>query len=186
MYAIGTNDKVVEIRDVPQSSVGAPCPMVLADEFQVSLVYYAESPAANRDGTTVKGGEPRTTTESVLWVEFRGPLSHILGPPNDEAFSGHPLADRGLEPYGVFEVQSSSWLRTLTRMNSVHPSHRDEHFADYRHFVFSFHDSVFECIAESFKWEWRNGSVRSVIAELSEADRKPGKAPGDVGQDDQH
>jgi len=76
----------------------------------------------------------------------------MFGPPNDEGLHGHPLAERGLEPYGVFVVSPSSWLRALVRMNAVHPRHRDEHFDGLCHFVFTFHDSTFECIARGFKW----------------------------------
>ena len=47
----------------------------------------------------------------------------MFGPPNDEAFDGHPLARRGLRPYGAFEVTHSSWIRQLEQMNSVHPHH---------------------------------------------------------------
>ena len=34
-------------------------------------------------------------------------------------------------------------------MNAVHPHHRREAFLKYEHFVLSFHDSTFECIARS-------------------------------------
>ena len=35
----------------------------------------------------------------------------------DEAFSGHPLAERGLQPYSTFEVLDSSWIRGLMKRN---------------------------------------------------------------------
>ena len=87
----------------------------------------------------------------------------LVGPPNDQALSGHPLTERGLHPYAVFEVEQSSWLRGLERMNSVHPYHPAEHFAKYEHYIFAFHDTTFECIAESFSISVHRGSVWSVI-----------------------
>jgi hypothetical protein len=96
-------------------------------------------------------------------VRFTRPIAHMFGPPNDEAFAGHPLAQRGLEPYSVFEVHQSSWIRALERMNSVHPRHRPEAYARYKHFVFAFHDSVFECIAEGFELSAYRGSVSAVL-----------------------
>ena len=89
--------------------------------------------------------------------------AHMFGPPNDEAFEGHPLSQRGLRPYAVFEVQASSWLASLERMNSVHPYHSAERFAKYKHFIFAFHDTTFECIAEGFSVSIHRGSVRSVL-----------------------
>ena len=85
----------------------------------------------------------------------------MFGPPNDETFSGHPLADRGLHPYAVFEVRDSSWIRKLERMNSVHHRHNRERFLEgLRHFVFAFHDSTFECVAHGFEVEVFRGSSR--------------------------
>jgi hypothetical protein len=96
-------------------------------------------------------------------VTFSQVYAHMFGPPNDEAFSGHPLASRGLTPYAAFEVEQSSWLRALQRMNSVHPYHRPEQFAQYKHFILSFHDSTFECIAASFEVALCRGSVGRVL-----------------------
>jgi hypothetical protein len=91
----------------------------------------------------------------------------MFGPPNDEAFSGHPLAARGLKPYSVFEIEKSSWLRALVRMNSVHPYHKVERFADLRHWVFSFHDTTFECIASSFDIVLARGTPWSVLEDAA-------------------
>jgi hypothetical protein len=37
--------------------------------------------------------------------------------PNDESLHGHPLFERGLNFYGAFQVESSSWIRALERIN---------------------------------------------------------------------
>jgi hypothetical protein len=55
---------------------------------------------------------------------------------------------RGLAPYGEFEVVASSWIRSLERMNRVHPRHDAARFAELRHFIFTFHDKTFECVAK--------------------------------------
>ena len=57
----------------------------------------------------------------------------MFGPPNDEAFSGHPLASRGLHPYGAFKIENSSWIRHLEKMNSVHPNHHPERYFKLQH-----------------------------------------------------
>ena len=163
MYSVDQKDTVSELHDAPQSSVGAPCPIVLASEQSVRLAYYLQNTPEGWDGSTVRIVDEQTAGEPVALVSFTRPYSHMFGPPNDEAFSGHPLASRGLRPYGVFEVCSSSWVRSLERMNAVHPYHRPERFADYRHFVFAFHDTTFECIAEGFSVSVHTGSVAEVL-----------------------
>ncbi len=162
MYTVGA-DRPVEITSVPQSSVGAPCPMICAGEHALRLAYYLEDVPADWDGTAVRMLSEFEGDEPCALVKFESAYAHIFGPPNDEAFEGHPLSARGLRPYAVFEVQESSWLRALERMNSVHPYHKPERFAKYKHFIFAFHDTTFECIAESFSLSLHHGSVRSVL-----------------------
>jgi len=163
MYTIDARDTVSERKDVPQSSVGAPCPFVLSSEQFVHLAYYVEDPTEGWDDKTVRVVDEHSEGESCALVRFTRAVAHIFGPPNDEAFSGHPLATRGLKPYAVFEVGSSSWVRTLERMNSVHRHHKPDRFARFKHYVFAFHDSVFECVAEGFEVSVHRGSVSTVL-----------------------
>ena len=167
MYTVDERDRVEEIRDVPQSSIGAPLPVVVADEHHVFLAYLVEATDPSWDGRTVRSVGYLSAEEIVAIVTFARPRAHFFGPPNDEAFSGHPLAARGLHPYGAFAIHESSWIRRLERMNAVHPRHRAELFAKLRHFIFAFHDSTFECVAQGLHIELRGGSLASAIAELS-------------------
>src|SRR5438128_1334934 len=128
MYEVDERDRVLPLEDVPQSSVGAPIPLVLSDEFTTVVAYYVEETPQQRDGSRVRAVDRRAADESVALVRFRLCYAAMFGPPNDEALEGHPLASRGLEPYGSFVIEDSSWLRRLERMNSVHPCHKPERF----------------------------------------------------------
>lgn len=162
MYSVDDKDRVRKLGDVPQSSVGAPLPFVMSDESQVVLAYYCEVRDPNWDGSYVRIVGPVDADEPIALVTIRGCQAHMFGSPNDEAFAGHPLAARGLHPYGAFEVESSSWVRSLERMNSVHPRHCPGSFRDTRHLVFAFHDSVFECCCRSFEIHRLRGSIASI------------------------
>jgi hypothetical protein len=163
MYSIDDKDAIIVLKDTPQSSVGAPCPMILATEHSLFLAYYLQNTPPDWDGTTVTLIDEQTVGEPVALVKFTQVRAHMFGPPNDEAFGGHPLAPRGLRPYSVNEVRDSSWIRRLERMNAVHPYHKPEHFSHLRHFVFAFHDTTFECIAGGFAISLQKGSVAAVI-----------------------
>lgn len=141
---------MIELRDVPQSSVGAPCPIIVASELELLVAYFVEDAPPSWDGTSVRIVGVESKDEPAAAVRFENYYATMFGPPNDEAFSGHPLAARGLHPYCAFEVVDSSWVRQLERMNCVHPYHKPERFKSYRHFVLAFHDSTFECVAKGY------------------------------------
>lgn len=166
MYEVDRKDRVVEVDDAPQSSVGAPLPIVVAAEGQLLLAYLAEVRDPDWDGTTVRVVDAQSE-EPVVRVVFDRPKAHMFGPPNDEAFPGHPLASRGLHPYGVFRVERSSWIRKLERMNRVHPHHSSESFDQLAHFVFAFHDSTFECVARSYSAEVVAGPLASAVTGMA-------------------
>jgi hypothetical protein len=102
--------------------------------------------------------------------------AHMFGPPNVEAFHGHPLANRGLQPYRAFRIENSSWIRKLERMNGGHEQHKSERFNELQHLIFAFHDSTFECICQEFDVRTEHGSILDVtpamIALLFEKQKK--------------
>jgi hypothetical protein len=168
VYQVDSLDTVVELHDAPRPDIGAPLPLVVSDEWHLLLAYLVSEPDLAWDGSYTAVVSPESEGIGVALVQFQWPSAHMFGPPNDEAFTGHPLAARGLHPYAVFEVQQSSWIRTLERMNAVHPCHNRERFLGARrHFVFAFHDSTFECIAEGFESELFRGSMRSALDRMA-------------------
>ena len=163
MYPVDERDKVVELGSVPQSSVGAPLPIVLSDEHKILLAYVVEDISPDWDGSSVRIVDPSTPGEPLAIIEFSSYSSFTFGAPNDEAFAGHPLANRGLHPYGAFQIENSSWIRQLEKMNSVHPYHKPGRFKRLRHYIFAFHDSTFECVAEGFTVSEHEGSLESLL-----------------------
>ncbi|WP_198679991.1 hypothetical protein [Aureibaculum luteum] len=169
MYEIDSKDKVQELKDFPQSSVGAPIPVVLASELNVAVAYYLNDIPKGWDGSNIKMVDATNSDEPLAIVVFDLCSAHYFGPPNDEAFSGHPLANRGLEPYGNFEIINSSWIRKLEKMNSVHPYHDKKRFVENkRHYILTFHDSIFECIAQKLTIHLGRGSIKEMIPKMSE------------------
>jgi hypothetical protein len=163
MYVVDERDKVVELQNVPRSSVGAPLPIVLSNEQTLLLAYVVEDSTPDSHGSSARVVDPSTPGESLALIQFKSYLSFMFGVPNDEAFAGHPLASRGLHPYGGFQIENSSWRRQLEGMKSVHPYHKPERFERLRHFIFAFHDSTFECVAEGFTVSAHEGSLESLL-----------------------
>jgi hypothetical protein len=172
MYTVDDMDIVIEIEEVPLPSIGAPCPMILSAESFLHLAYFVQRDLEGWDGIARIVGEESEGEECAL-VKFRQMRAHMFGPPNDEAFHGHPLADRGLKPYAIFEVKNSSWIRVLERMNRVHPCHKPEHFLRFRHFIFAFHDTTLECVAHGFDWTTHAGSVSRILRDSWPEGKRP-------------
>ena len=102
-------------------------------------------------------------------VEFMYCQCTKFGYPNDEARPGHPLYNKGLSNYGygIFEVLNSSWIDQLVEQNRVHFPKTVRNPA-HRHFIFTFHDSTFECIAEDLKLEILNLPYEQIFARISQ------------------
>jgi hypothetical protein len=165
MYSVDDKDIVKELNGVPALSVGAPMPLILANEHKLILVYASDESEPDWGQVDLVNNSPEFELSLAL-IEFHLPLVHSLGPPNDETLHGHPLANRGLSHYDAFEVLNSSWILGLDGMNSIHPRHNPNRFASFKHFIFTFHDSTFECIAESFKSAIRHTSMEFVLTEM--------------------
>jgi hypothetical protein len=98
-----------------------------------------------------------------------------FGYPNDEALPGHPLYERGLCAYGVYEVRNSSWVRLMTKQNRVaFPNTPD---STQRHFIFTFHDNTFECVARGLR---ASLSARPYAEIFEEVRKRVFKRDGDV------
>ena len=141
MYPIDDRDAVVELSDTPKPRGGAPMPSIVADDGILLLSYFVPSEASADAGETL--------TAAIL--RFDLPLMHLFGPPNDEAIRGHSLWRRGLESYGTYRVDQSSLLRRLAAMNHVHPRNDPAAFDQFQHYIVTFEDSTFECIARSYE-----------------------------------
>lgn len=121
-----------------QTEAAVSGPLLLQTEYDAFLTFNAVR--INASG--------KYDTAGIGIIEFKGCSSTKFGYPNDEALGGHPLYKRGLKAYGVFEVLGSSWIRQMTEQNRICFPHTVD--SKERHFIFTFHDSTFECIADSY------------------------------------
>lgn len=158
-------ETLIEIPDFPQSCTGAPLPLVMASEDVVALIFYLQRKPAEWDG------QPRSvnsaSTSDVAIVTFGFCYVHSFGPPNDEAIAGHPLYHQGLKSYSAFQVLNSHWIAELEQRNAVHRNHSKSRFlANKNHYIITFHDSTFECIAKDYRIEIVSGSIDETAARI--------------------
>lgn len=143
--------KIEQIKEGFDIDVGAPMPTILSNEHHIYLIFYVSNIDPNWEGSTV---HMRTENdEGIATVKFERFAQFKFGNPNDESINGHPLYKLGLQPYSIQKVTESEWIKELVKMNSVHPYHKDEQFSKYKHFIFFFHDTCFEILAEGYSIE---------------------------------
>ena len=146
---------------------GSPSPKVLSSDTKLFLVFYkkSEEPMVLFDYP-----EPRNTIvdKGIGVVEFKRFLSFKFGSPSSETLTGHPYYKYGLTYYAGHSLEQSPWIDTLARINEVHPYHDSEKFKSYNHYIFTFHDRTFECIAQSYQASYEQTSMFDKIRSLVE------------------
>ena len=98
-------------------------------------------------------------------IEFDRCLITKFGYPNDEAQGGHPLAAKMHGAYDIYEVFNSSWATQLEQQNGIPFLNLPKW--NIRHFIFIFHDSTFECLADDFKLEILNEPYQKVYERIT-------------------
>jgi hypothetical protein len=128
--------------------------LLLQSEDEAYLLFNAISDAPNAQGHYESLG--------VAEIEFKRCFLTRFGSPNDEGRREHPLALSGLATigYAICEVFSSFWASTEME-RARHSAERiwgDQFEAAYqhhqwtiRHFLVTFHDSTFECLAHDLQ-----------------------------------
>jgi len=158
----------IPLEGLPPSDVGAPLPHLLADGHRVLLVYYVAAHDPHWDGTYITMIDPAENDDaSLAVVEFTGYLAVRMGVPNDEALEGHPLDTHGLDAYAMHLVVNSSWITELEHINSVHSHHKGGWHEWARHYLFTFHDETFECIARSHEARLERTGMRTLLERLA-------------------
>lgn len=157
VYEIDKHVALSILKDVPPSSGKAPCPIMLSDEQMLVLAYYLEVEGGKRSefgGANAGRGPIPIAKAAWAVVEFQDFRAVTMGGPFGP--EQHPLAAKGLERYGAYEVERSTWIRG------------NEELEQFRHFVFSFHESTFECVAKGYRLSFHEGPLRRVLGYMQQ------------------
>ncbi len=148
---------------------GTPIPYVVSNGYTVFLIYYLAKQDQDWSGSyTNLASSGSDRTDWIALVEFNRAIDYKFGGPNDEVLHGHPLFDHGLEAYEAHEIVNSSWIAIEEKINSVHQRYEPEFWKLLKHYAFTFHDEMFECIARNYKIEVFNGAFKDVVREATE------------------
>ena len=119
------------------------------------------------DGSSIQVMTPDSNDEIGI-VEFINCTATKMGDPNDEVFHGHPLHGHGFTAYRPMKVENSSWISELAAINSVHHYFNPKTWENTNHYIFGFHDTTFECVADSFSVKTSSQSIRATLINICE------------------
>lgn len=129
-------DRLARLKDIPRCDAESPCPAVVADEQLAHLAYYS----SDRE-------------DRAVLVTFWATADLRFGSPAESALEDHPLHARGLRPNRAYEVLRSSWLGNRRAQAAERSIEAVEDLKRLHHYVFTFHDSLFECLCEGYTFK---------------------------------
>jgi len=148
--------RLTEIRDLFEIDNGAPCPLLLSADGIVRLIFY---------GNAINGQrfKQRDVLNDIGIIELRFTSCSFqsFSPPNDEALNGHPYYNIGLSSCGFFEVLNSDLIKKIESYNRFHQRNNPNSYRNSHHYVITFKETVFECVADDFELFQYDESVYS-------------------------
>ena len=137
---------------------GTPEPRVICNGLKTLVIFCVrddfnpfEKELAKEQFQLTPEHKKKRIPDAYALIQFNHCLIHKFGTPNDEALNGHPLWKKGLSFYSWHKVHNSSWIEEIKNINRVHPKFNENHWLNHTHYIITFHDETFECIAESYE-----------------------------------
>ena len=69
-----------------------------------------------------------------------------------------------MKSYSIYELKNSDLIKSLQDIEKIHPQYNPKKWEMYRHFILTFHDNMFECIAQDFEIREENTSIYNQAA----------------------
>jgi hypothetical protein len=125
--------KLIEIKDAFLMDVGAPSPIVISNGNELFLTFYA----AQEQESIISDLHERNTNNDtgVVVLKFKGCLKFEFGLPGNETIHGHPYSKLGIKSFSFYELENSSLVEELQRIERVHPYYNVDKWKSYNHYI---------------------------------------------------
>ena len=140
--------ELIEINTDFQINVGAPEPIILSNDTSIIINFYAEIT-----------GDVSESEEQIITLKFIHYSKFTFGMPGNETIHGHPYSKLGMESFSFYELKDSDLIRDLKNISKIHPYFKSESWMDAKHYIITFHDNMFECIAQNFEIQYGCESI---------------------------
>lgn len=154
--------KLVEIKDLFEMDSGSPSPTILSNDNELFIAFYADQKRALSDPT-----ERNIIYDTGIFaLKFKRYLKYLFGLPGNETLNGHPYQKLGIKSFSFYELRDSDLIKELQNIDKVHPYYDSGKWKTYKHYIITFHDNMFECVAQSFEIRKENASIYNQVSNM--------------------
>jgi len=143
-------------------NIGTPEPKILCNDINLILLFYIDLLDLPKITNKIKQRAGESDT-GIAIMKFKKNYIYKYGVPNDEVLDGHPYYKLGLEHYSFFKVNDSDWIKEIKRIESHHPYSDENSFDDLNHYIITFKDNTFECVAEDYNVEYSIDTMEEAL-----------------------
>mgnify|MGYP000729907624 CR=1 FL=1 len=154
--------ELVEIKDLFEMDCGSPSPTILSNDNELFIAFYADV-----ESSSIIPKERNTIYDTGIFaLKFDNFLKYTFGLPGVETIQGHPYNKLGMKSYSFYELRNSDFIKSLQDIEKNHPAYNPEKWKVYKHYILTFHDNMFECIARGFEIRKENISLYNQTTEM--------------------
>ena len=152
--------ELIEIKGLFEMDYGSPSPIIISNDNELFIAFYAD-----RDSNSFEPYERDTFLDTGIFaLKFKIYLKYMFGLPSNETIQGHPYSKLGMKSFTFYELKNSPVIKELQEIEKIHPYYNSEKWKKYKHFIITFHDNMFECIAQDFEIRQKDTSLHNQAA----------------------
>lgn len=159
--------ELIEIEGLFIMDSGAPSPTIISNDSDLYVSFYV-----NKEYTSeILLRRNSISDNGVISIKFNRFQKYTFGSPSDELIHGHPYYKLGLRSYSFYELKDSDLIKSLQEISKAHVYYSPNGWEKYKHYILTFHDNMFECVALDFEIREEETTlynhVASILNELS-------------------
>ncbi len=139
--------ELTEIKGIFDMNYGAPSPIIISNDSELYVSFYT-----NKETDSIDPYKRNIVYDTgVITLKFKIYLKYIFGIPGNETIEGHPYSKFGMKSYSFYELKESPLINEVQSIEKGHPYFDEKKWTKYKHYIITFHDNMFECIAQDYE-----------------------------------
>ncbi|NIG55010.1 hypothetical protein [Chitinophaga sp. Cy-1792] len=130
--------ELIRIEGAFTMDCGAPMPIILSGDNELIVAFFSLN-------------EDLAAPDEHVVIKFKRCIKYIFGTPGNETLHGHPYYKLGLRSCSFYQLKGSDLIQETDRIESVHPAYKPGVPGNQKHYILTFHDNMFECIAAGYE-----------------------------------